>query len=433
MNIYNILSSKSTNVHYIKKYLNFIEGCRIRPKLNIEYLESHHVCPKASDLFPEYIDFSNNPWNKIELNAREHVIAHVMLWKIFGGSQTYALSYMLNMQNENSPYENVTGKNRKIPTSILIRYAAKLREEAIELRKGKATYKDSYGNFYFLSIDDPKIEEFGLVGRQFGCTHTPETIQKMHLTKLKSTKVKMWFLTYRRMVKLFSSDYDEHIAQGWTVGLSPEDKEYIKQLTNEKVAKIHSKTCNYMDENGEFFGRLSMDDPLIEELNLKFHVTENHLNQRKRRSELAKEFNTGSKRYNNGVIEKKFKEPPTDPQWIPGRLPRSEEYLQNQKLGVSKRCGGSTSWNNGIIAIRVPKGKTPEEMYPDSVWVRGMLPRSEECKQRVKEISQNRCLGNTLWNNGIINIRIPKGKIPEELYPDSVWIKGGLPRKKNIK
>jgi len=50
-----------------------------------------------------------------------------MLWKIFGNSQTTALHYILNVQNE------ATGFNRRVvPTSITIRYAAKIRQRFYE-------------------------------------------------------------------------------------------------------------------------------------------------------------------------------------------------------------------------------------------------------------------------------------------------------------
>jgi hypothetical protein len=63
--------------------------------------EDHHICPKALDMFPEYTSFKENPWNKAALSYRQHLIAHKMLHKAYGGSQTMALWSMLNIDAGN--------------------------------------------------------------------------------------------------------------------------------------------------------------------------------------------------------------------------------------------------------------------------------------------------------------------------------------------
>lgn len=97
VDIYSILSSKPHNKHYLNRYFNFIQQCCQANLLLPEgtYTEKHHICPKASDLFPEYKDFRTNKWNKIALTARQHFIAHWMLWKAYSGSQTIAFSMMV--------------------------------------------------------------------------------------------------------------------------------------------------------------------------------------------------------------------------------------------------------------------------------------------------------------------------------------------------
>lgn len=90
-NIYTTLSSKPHNPHYLKRYIKFIESC----EPTTEYTERHHICPKAKDLFPEYASFKEHPWNVKRLTARQHFIAHKMLRKIYGGSQTHALWQMI--------------------------------------------------------------------------------------------------------------------------------------------------------------------------------------------------------------------------------------------------------------------------------------------------------------------------------------------------
>lgn len=82
MTIYEILSAKPHNSHYLMRYYKFILYCKEK-NVNTRHLESHHICPKAKDLFPEYSSFSKNKWNKIKLTPRQHYIAHWMLYKAY--------------------------------------------------------------------------------------------------------------------------------------------------------------------------------------------------------------------------------------------------------------------------------------------------------------------------------------------------------------
>ena len=97
IDIYNILSSKPHNPHYLKRYWKFIQWCKEQNKTLLDnvYVEEHHIAPKAKDLFPQYKSFRENPWNKIKLTSHQHILAHVMLWKIYGMSQVKALDAML--------------------------------------------------------------------------------------------------------------------------------------------------------------------------------------------------------------------------------------------------------------------------------------------------------------------------------------------------
>lgn len=87
-----ILRSKPHNPRYLQRYVDFI---RSRAP-STGPVEKHHICPKAKSLFPEYKSFSANPWNRIDLTPREHYIAHLLLWKAYGGSQAIAISRMIH-------------------------------------------------------------------------------------------------------------------------------------------------------------------------------------------------------------------------------------------------------------------------------------------------------------------------------------------------
>lgn len=90
MDIYEVLSDKPHCPRHLARYVQFISS-RV-PTNGI--VEKHHICPRAKDLFPQYASFKDHPWNRIDLSPREHFIAHLLLWKAFGGSQTSAISIM---------------------------------------------------------------------------------------------------------------------------------------------------------------------------------------------------------------------------------------------------------------------------------------------------------------------------------------------------
>lgn len=104
MDIYSVLLSKPHNPHYLNRYITFIKQCQLK---NVEYegyVEKHHICPKAKDMFPEYESFNKHPWNCAVLTARQHFVAHMMLWKAYPGS--YSQTIAINLMIKNSTIKN---------------------------------------------------------------------------------------------------------------------------------------------------------------------------------------------------------------------------------------------------------------------------------------------------------------------------------------
>lgn len=62
------------NQHYWDRYLKFIEWCDSQDYSNQEYLEKHHIMPKA-------FKGDNSKNNLIKLPFRAHLIAHLLLAK----------------------------------------------------------------------------------------------------------------------------------------------------------------------------------------------------------------------------------------------------------------------------------------------------------------------------------------------------------------
>lgn len=116
MNFESILKSKKHNSHYTNRYIKFIYYCKNKncengiTKQNF-YMESHHICPASKHMFPEYSSFKNHPWNKIDLTARQHFIAHWLLWKSYNNPSVAKAFYLMKKSSNNQErYFKITSK-----------------------------------------------------------------------------------------------------------------------------------------------------------------------------------------------------------------------------------------------------------------------------------------------------------------------------------
>jgi len=112
---------------YKDKYNKFIKSRELRTIPKDTYTENHHILPRS-------LGGNDLKENIIILTAREHFIAHMILWKVYGGKMAQAF-YM--MQGFNRYNYRLTS-----------RQYSKLREESIKylsfLKKSK-TYEEIYG------------------------------------------------------------------------------------------------------------------------------------------------------------------------------------------------------------------------------------------------------------------------------------------------
>lgn len=374
LEVQKVLESKPHNPHYLNRYINFISTIRNQEKEG--YQELHHICPKAKDLFPEHKDAK---WNYISLTARQHIVAHIMLWKVYGGSQSQALECMLGQFNSST---NLYLSNRKIPSSTKIRYLAKARETASGYRSvhhlGKGVYKNDNGDRFYLKTDDPLIQELNLVGLLTGHTMTEESKDKMRGDRVTTLFYKGSIET--KTIKINDPDYqknlDAHLRLGWEIERSEESQSIIAKDRYEKVSKAMAGVTAMYYPNGTYYGKIPKDSPIVKELELIHLRSEKQTETALRAAKRAREVNLGSTIYNNGIEERKFHSAPDSSQWKEGRLPRSEEYIKNQKTAVSSRIGGSKTYNDGIRNYRVPMGG-----FVDSSWSPGMAPQGPRKKR----------------------------------------------------
>lgn len=398
--IFKILSSKRHNPHHLKRYIKFIEWCKSINNVSM-YTESHHICPKAKDLFPEYKSFGEFPWNLIQLTTHQHIIAHVMLWKIYGMSQVKALDAMLgefNLNNETKMF------NRKIPASIMIRYAAKIRAES----QGMSTYKDSNNNRYYLHRDDPMIMELNLVGKNSGTTHNSITKLKMSKAKDYMKVVKMYFLNMRIKVRIYSDEFEQYLSQGWTTSLTKEDKDYTEYISSTKKTKKMKGRSRWAYQDGTYFDFIDSDDPRIKELDLIPHITEKGKAQKIRFAEAAVEANTDSQYYNNGMEHKKFKKDPGSP-WVIGLIDWNRDA---QKIAASKKRKDTFVVNDGVTNVYLRNG----DSIPNGFML-GMKPQKKRKPSTIKGAL-------VTWNNGTNNKKFPINENPGE-----GWVRGMVSRR----
>ena len=94
MNFIELLKSKPHDPRYLTRYISFIQKCLEINHPDGTTTENHHICPKSTDLFPEYKSFKKFPWNKARLTLKQHYIAHLLLWRAYRGRQTQAFKIM---------------------------------------------------------------------------------------------------------------------------------------------------------------------------------------------------------------------------------------------------------------------------------------------------------------------------------------------------
>lgn len=93
-------------MNYIKVYNKIIEKCKnIKPTKSSE---KHHIVPKS-------LGGSNDSYNLVELEHKEHFICHLLLAKIYGGPMIVAAFLMSQNKKYNSKeYSLLREKNSEL-------------------------------------------------------------------------------------------------------------------------------------------------------------------------------------------------------------------------------------------------------------------------------------------------------------------------------
>lgn len=254
--LYEILSKKEHNTHYLKRYIRFILSClsnNSSKDLSGVYFEEHHIAPKSYDLFPEYFSFIDNPWNSVKLTGRQHFIAHWMLWKAYGGNQIYAFKAMCNGQK--SKYQK--GRYSRINSKTYECLKKENSEYMSSRMAGKAAYKDSNGNIIYCSTKDERVLSGELIslstGRKFKRKKKSlKSSISIREAKWKTTPVRkkaLYFLDIRIEVEYTQHNYKflEYIEQGWSTTITPEYLSIKSAKVN--IAVFENKITKQILEN----------------------------------------------------------------------------------------------------------------------------------------------------------------------------------------
>jgi len=229
-NIYEELNKKSINKRYVDRYIEFIN--HFQNSGNIQ----HHILPKAKDMWPEYSELKIYEWNKCFLGEREHFIAHWILWKALGGSQTFAFYQMKN-------------KNKEFLSS---RVYKTLKENVKEIYR---TDKERNSRISKKCKDLHKSKKIGMWGKKhseetkkkISKAHANRTFTETHINKIKESQQKTFSkkdYIHPNKGKIFSEEHRKKISDNHADISGFNNPMYGKKFTSEHRKKISEAAKN---------------------------------------------------------------------------------------------------------------------------------------------------------------------------------------------
>jgi hypothetical protein len=236
MDIYSILSSKPHNPHYLNRYITFIRKCQQKNTGYDGYVEKHHICPKAKDMFPGYKSFKEHSWNLVKLTARQHFIAHLILWKTYPNF-TSCLEAIWQMKHQN--HEEINS-----------RLYEKLKAAYIENKKQFVRVKDSNKNVKYIHKNDKKYKTgeyqfwaLGMIpvkdaaGNSFMVYKDDERYLNGDLVHTSTGTMKN-HIRITNGVKNKTISQDSEIPEGWRKGFITKSHRGYRKITNGKENRL---------------------------------------------------------------------------------------------------------------------------------------------------------------------------------------------------
>jgi len=252
MNFYELLLPVTINIHYLDRYIKFLDYCR-RQNTAITYTEKHHILPVS--LFPE---FKKEPENTIVVTARQHFLAHWMLAKLTKHPKMwFAFNQMRRLGNNSILYQYA---RIEIAKAISIANKGKIRspEHMTAIKNsfvGKRPGRDISNNTVaWVYKDDPRWSTGELISPNTGNKHSVETKCKIG----NANRGKKLYQNEQGQIKMF---YPDNIPDGFFLYDNPAWHESTVKDTywayNVKTNK-HARVSNDEDLPENFIkGRLN--------------------------------------------------------------------------------------------------------------------------------------------------------------------------------
>lgn len=211
------------------------------------YIERHHIKMRSEG-------GSDNIENIVLLTAREHYIAHLLLYKEI--PESYVRAEAIRMMCDIDPSEN---KNRYKPNSRIIE---KVRKEASKLKsilyRQKCWVKKDNEQKY---INKSEIDNYISLGWKRGKLYSPskETREKLRRSRLNEAPRGKEF--NEKMKKIISNRYITH-PESWIKSENTrkkmgeiskkrwEDEQYRKDYFNNVIKKREVITCPHCNKSG---------------------------------------------------------------------------------------------------------------------------------------------------------------------------------------
>ena len=236
------------NIH-LKRYETFIQSRKSRVLPINSLYEVHHIIPRA-------IGGLDIPSNLIKLTLREHFIAHLILWKLYGGSMTYAFYFLSKSKSKGS---------------LSSRQSEALRSDLLSFQKNKICITNGLQNRCILATD--------IIPQGFyrGSTQKKSEIKLNALRNLKKTTRRITDGLLNKTVGI-----DDTIPNGWRIGFVltkkrlsrglPKTVEERTKISNSHTGKVpinDGVTCYYIPITAkipEGFARGQLRKPHVKEI-----------------------------------------------------------------------------------------------------------------------------------------------------------------------
>jgi hypothetical protein len=210
------------NRHF-RRYMKFVKTLKKMPDRVIAVKETHHIIPKT-------LGGSDKSYNLIDLDAREHLIAHLLLAKSFP-ENARVVSAFVQMCNKNY---------RKLDSKQLAKIANSRLYQAQKSAFYQNLKEERSGKLYALSEDGQKVY-----------VTTSEYRRRPDLQFHTKGKVRVWNIAARAWEQINTEDYDDSIHQHWShrtqyryLNLDTGDVEF---LTRDQAANMNVKAIvNHM-------------------------------------------------------------------------------------------------------------------------------------------------------------------------------------------